>query len=82
MKASTPPPAAVEYNSPVKFKLQDLLMEAVGVETGRLGVALKQCSNRDDLSRWVDAVVGPIETQAGKSKAKAFQKAARSLVGG
>lgn len=77
-----PAPAAVEFNSPVKFKLQDLLMEAVGVETGRLGLALQNCRNRDDLARWVDAVAAPIEAQSGKSKAKAFRKAAKTLVGG
>lgn len=80
-KPAAPPPAAVEFNSPVKFKLQDLLMQAVGAETGRLGQALGSCRNREDLVRWVNAVVAPIEAQSGKSKAKAFHKAARQLVG-
>jgi hypothetical protein len=83
--ATTKPAApveAVEYNSPVKFKLQDLLVEALGMETGKAGVALNHCRNRDDLARWVDLVVGPIETAAGRPKAKAFHKAARKLIGG
>ena len=85
-RPSAPKPAvtheAVEYNSPVKFKLQDLLVEALGMETGKAGVALGNCRNRDDLARWVDLVVGPIEAAAGRPKAKAFHKAARKLIGG
>jgi len=76
------PPEAVEYNSPVKFKLQDLLVEALGMETGKAGIALGNCRNRDDLARWVDLVVGPIESAAGRAKAKAFHKAAKKLIGG
>lgn len=71
----------VEFNSPVKFKLQDLLMDAVGGDTGRLGLALAQCRNRDDLALWVRQVIIPIESRAGKAKARTFEKAARALVG-
>lgn len=76
-----PDPPAVEFNSPVKFKLQDLLMDAVGSDTGRLGLALTQCRNRDDLALWVRQVIIPIESRAGKAKARTFEKAARMLVG-
>jgi hypothetical protein len=77
-----PPPEAVEFNSPVKFRLQDLLVEAMGTETGKVGAALADCRDRDDLARWVDYAYGHIETAAGKEKAKAFYKSARKLVGG
>ena len=80
--ARAEPPEAVEFNSPVKFRLQDLLVEAMGMETGKVGVALGNCRNRDDLARWVDYAYGHIETAAGKPKAKAFYKSARKLVGG
>ena len=76
------PSESVEYNSPVKFRLQDLLVEAMGFETGKVGMALKACRNRDDLARWVEMAVVPIEQAAGKSRAKAFHKNARKLVGG
>lgn len=75
------PPEAVEYNSPVKFKLQDLLVDALGMETGKAGIALNNCRNREELARWVDLVVGPIEAAAGRAKAKTFYKAAKKLVG-
>jgi hypothetical protein len=52
------------------------------METGKVGVALGNCRNRDDLARWVDYAYGHIETAAGKPKAKAFYKSARKLVGG
>ena len=81
-KPPTPAPEVVEFNSPVKFKLQDLLVEAMGIETGSAGAALNRCRNREDLSRWVDLAVAPIEQAAGKSRAKAFHKQARKLVGG
>lgn len=82
--ASTPAPEpeAIEFNSPVKFRLQDLLVEAMGIETGSAGQALNRCRNRDDLARWVDLAVAPIEQASGKSKAKAFYKQAKKLVGG
>ena len=79
---AAPAPEAVEFNSPVKFRLQDLLVEALGFETGRVGEALTRCRNRDDLARWVDLAGGPIEQAAGKAKAKAFTKQAKKLVGG
>lgn len=79
-----PAPAAetVTFNSPVKFKLQDLLVDAMGIETGSAGAALNRCRNRDDLARWVDLAVAPIEQAAGKARAKAFHKQAKKLVGG
>jgi hypothetical protein len=85
-RPAAPKPGApvepMEYNSPVKFKLQDLLVEALGMETGKAGIALGNCRNRDDLARWVDLVVGPIESAAGRAKAKTFHKAAKKLIGG
>ena len=52
------------------------------METGKAGIALGNCRNRDDLLRWVDLVVGPIEAAAGRAKAKTFYKSAKKLVGG
>ena len=72
----------VEFNSPVKFRLQDLMIEAMGLETGKVGNALNQCRNRDDLARWVDYAYGHIEATAGKPKAKTFYKSERKLVSG
>ena len=80
--AAAPAPATVAFDSPVKFKLQDLLVDAVGVDTGRIGAALNNCRNRDDLVRWVALAIEPIKEKAGKAKAKTFEKAARQLVGG
>ena len=80
--APAPAPEAVEFNSPVKFRLQDLLVEAMGMETGNVGAALNRCRNREDLARWVDLAAAPIEQASGKAKAKAFSKQAKKLVGG
>lgn len=83
-RPAPPPPAAdlVEFDSPVKFRLQDLLVEAMGLETGSAGAQLSRCRNREDLARWVELAVVPIEQAAGKPKAKAFYKQAKKLVGG
>jgi hypothetical protein len=54
----------------------------MGLETGSAGAALTRCRNREDLARWVELAVGPIEHAAGKAKAKAFSKQAKKLVGG
>jgi hypothetical protein len=82
-KAAEPaaPAEAVEFNSPLKFRLQDLMIEAMGMETGKVGVMLSQCRSREDLTRWVDYAYGHIEKAAGKPKAKTFYKNARKLVG-
>ncbi len=76
------PPESVEFNSPVKFRVQDLLVEALGLDTGKAGAALNRCRNREDLARWVELAVAPIEQSAGKAKAKAFHTQAKKLVGG
>lgn len=75
-------PEAVEFDSPVKFRLQDLLVDAMGLDTGSVGAALNRCRNREDLARWVDLAAAPIEQASGKAKAKAFSKQAKKLVGG
>lgn len=72
----------IGVGSPIRFKLLDLLIDAVGMDTGRLGEALERCHNRDDLVRWVGAVVKPIHEKSGQAKAKTFEKAARQLLGG
>jgi hypothetical protein len=74
--------AAGEFDSPVKFKLKDLLVDAIGIDTGRMGQALQQCRNREDLQKWVDICLPYIQQIAGKAKTATFRKAAKMLVGG
>ena len=79
--ASAPASAPVSFDSPVKFRLGDLLVDAMGPDTGKLGTTLQSCRNREDLAKWVAYAFPRIQEAAGKDKAKTFYKSAKQLVG-
>lgn len=73
--------APLDPGSPIKFKLLDALVDALGADTGNLARALQQCRTREELAQWAAAAMRAIEAKAGASKAAAFEKAARGLLG-